>query len=197
MSMDSVSMIVDRPLPIILVVDDVRSNRWMLMHFIEGFGYPCISAENGEQAWEIVQNVPAQAVVTDIEMPVSTGIELIHNIRNSEVEAIRELPIFVCSSRADELKIRESASAATGFLAKPISRQRLETLLTNHLGARQSMHKSLSNERRAKYDDPELPPPKTPSPGTPVPGDPPSVPPMRDPPAPDPAPNPSMPVEPI
>ena len=64
----------------ILVVDDERNIRSGLCIAFEDEGYDTAQAEDGEQAWSIIQKQGADLVVTDLRMPVMSGYELLKKI---------------------------------------------------------------------------------------------------------------------
>lgn len=61
----------------VLLVEDNESLRGLLQCALEDAGYRVGTAENGQQALEIAEDVPIDAVVTDILMPEVDGLELI------------------------------------------------------------------------------------------------------------------------
>jgi PAS domain S-box-containing protein len=69
----------------ILVADDERNLREILVEYLEEWGHICIQAVNGEQAWDLFRERPQffDLVLSDIKMPVLNGIELIKKIKES------------------------------------------------------------------------------------------------------------------
>ena len=72
----------------VLVVDDVMSNRKMLVRLLERAGSRCQTATNGEEAVEVIRqnleeenSIPFDAVLMDHEMPELTGPEATETIR--------------------------------------------------------------------------------------------------------------------
>lgn len=80
----------------VLVVEDSLITRAQIQRIIEGEGYATLTATNGEEAWEKLQNQPVSLVLTDVEMPVLDGFELLKRIRASE--SFRELPTVLLTS---------------------------------------------------------------------------------------------------
>jgi two-component system, response regulator, stage 0 sporulation protein F len=75
---------------VILIVDDEEGLREGLSRLLENEGYTVLSAENGEQALEILQNAHIDLVLTDMRMPGMDGIELLKKIheRHGEIGVI-------------------------------------------------------------------------------------------------------------
>jgi CheY-like chemotaxis protein len=65
----------------ILIVDDDADARESLKILLETAGYEVEAAANGSHALRLQRSRPADAVVTDIFMPVSDGIETIKGFR--------------------------------------------------------------------------------------------------------------------
>lgn len=92
-----------------LVVDDSTMARKMIAKILEKAGFTITTAENGQQAWQILQadlrksresGNPLQdyvdIVVSDIEMPIMDGHSLTRHIKNENT--LRQLPVVLCSS---------------------------------------------------------------------------------------------------
>ena len=65
----------------ILTVDDSRSLRQMLVVTLRSAGYDVTEAEHGAEALDIAKRQTFDLVLTDINMPVMGGIELVKNLR--------------------------------------------------------------------------------------------------------------------
>jgi DNA-binding NtrC family response regulator len=67
----------------ILVIDDDESIRFLLRTVLEFQGYDVIEAENGYEGLLCYQAEPADLVITDMQMPVMDGLELITELRRT------------------------------------------------------------------------------------------------------------------
>jgi CheY-like chemotaxis protein len=70
----------------VLVVDDARVNRKLLMRLLQNQGHYCDEAEDGLVAVQLVENAlkacnPYDTILMDFEMPVMNGPTAAHNIR--------------------------------------------------------------------------------------------------------------------
>lgn len=66
----------------ILVVDDKDSNRATLKYFLGGMhNYEIIEAKDGFEAFNAYRNSPADLIITDMQMPGMSGLQLINKIR--------------------------------------------------------------------------------------------------------------------
>ena len=81
---------------VVLVVDDVETNRVILGEIIESMGCKVVLAENGTEALEKVREELPHLVLTDISMPEMDGYELCRVLKaNAETKAI---PIIFISA---------------------------------------------------------------------------------------------------
>ena len=80
----------------ILVVDDSRDLRYLLVRFLQSQGYDTAEAENGKIALEYLeQNPRPDLVLLDSEMDVMTGAQFLAELERSHPELLGELPIIV------------------------------------------------------------------------------------------------------
>ena len=61
----------------ILIIEDHSSVRMLLARVLEDAGYQVYEAANGRQGLEQFQSQPVDLVITDLEMPIMTGLEVI------------------------------------------------------------------------------------------------------------------------
>ncbi len=62
--------------PLILVADDEHHIRSVVAAKLRGSGFEVIEAADGEEALELARATPPDVVVTDLQMPVMSGLEL-------------------------------------------------------------------------------------------------------------------------
>ena len=63
--------------------------------------YEVLCAEDGQEAWEMILEDRPDVLVTDLQMPRMTGIELIEHIRANEATA--DLPVILLTAKGFEL----------------------------------------------------------------------------------------------
>lgn len=68
--------------------------------YLEAAGYKVITANNGNEAIEKLENYPIDVVVTDLDMPYCTGFELTKKIKSSE--QWRHLPVMALTALSGE-----------------------------------------------------------------------------------------------
>jgi chemosensory pili system protein ChpA (sensor histidine kinase/response regulator) len=114
--------------PRVLVVDDSISIRKYVQRFLDRSGYEVEVAPDGMQALDTMGKVKFDAVITDLEMPVMHGYDLIAEMKRNP--ALMNLPVIVLTSRAGE-KHRQKAleMGAQDYLVKPFEEQEMISAL--------------------------------------------------------------------
>ncbi len=108
----------------VLVVDDEIHIVHVVAIKLRNNGYEVISADNGAEALELAIRDKPDIIVTDYQMPVMTGLELVDNLRRHE--ETKDTPVIMLTARRfaisreqqDELQI-------SGCLSKPFSPKEL------------------------------------------------------------------------
>ncbi|MDN0123217.1 transporter substrate-binding domain-containing protein [Yersinia aleksiciae] len=113
----------------ILVVDDLPANRQLLQQQLAFIGIEQVmSAENGAEAWQILQHYSFDVVITDYNMPLMNGYELAAHIRSSP--AIKEMIIIGCTADArEESTSRCTDAGMNDCMIKPVTIDTLRTVL--------------------------------------------------------------------
>ncbi len=110
-----------------LLVDDIADMREIMVEWLRIYGFSEIrEAENGELAWQAYCEKRPDLLITDIQMPVMSGTELIQRIRKDD----EDLRIVVISGfiGEDYLPILESHGVAETVF-KPFKPERMQEVL--------------------------------------------------------------------
>jgi two-component system chemotaxis response regulator CheY len=117
----------------ILVVDDSKAVRAAVSLMLISQGYAVVEADDGEQAFSVVDDGGVDLVLTDLHMPNVDGYELIRRMRREATH--RFIPILVLTTDCREDTITDlKRMGATGVLQKPIERDGLGAALRRCLG---------------------------------------------------------------
>ncbi|GBE33936.1 chemotaxis protein CheA [bacterium BMS3Bbin06] len=118
----------------ILVVDDSLSVRKFVSILLEQNGYRALTASNGLEALHIIDEEPVDLIITDLEMPVMHGYELLGELKRRGM--INSVPTIVLTSRSSE-KHREKASllGAKDFIIKPFEEPQLLRVIRNNISS--------------------------------------------------------------
>ena len=116
----------------ILVVDDLDSNREVLINFLVPLGFDIAEANSGEQAISLTQQYQPDLIILDLVMPEMNGWEVTQSLRQESRFA--ELPIIIVSaSTLPEDRSYSYQAGADRFLAKPLSFENLLLSIEQHL----------------------------------------------------------------
>jgi type IV pilus assembly protein PilZ len=91
-----------------------------------------VEAVDGKQAWDLLQKEPCDLAITDLNMPVMGGEQLIRLIR--ENEKTRIMPVIAISAGTEEAQRAAYVAGADLFLGKPIMLVQLFSSLQRLLG---------------------------------------------------------------
>ncbi|MBE9205236.1 response regulator [Nostoc sp. LEGE 06077] len=124
----------------ILVVDDNPDLRTYVSDIIRRNGYQVHTARNGYEGFGVVQEMLPSLIVTDLMMPLVTGLEMIRMIRSDE--KLKGIPIILLTAKVDEeTRIESTEHGADAYLAKPFNDRELLAEVRNLLALKE-------NERR-------------------------------------------------
>jgi PAS domain S-box-containing protein len=103
----------------VLVVDDIATNRKLLCAILESEGHRAVEAGDGQEAMEILEREPVDAVISDILMPRMDGYRFCHELRANE--RFRNLPFIFHTSSYTSPSDEKLAfdMGADKFLTKP------------------------------------------------------------------------------
>ncbi len=117
----------------VLVADDDRMQRRILSVLLRKSGYEVVEASDGAEAWEILQQNPIRLLFTDWVMPEMTGLELIQQIRATDLG--HYVYVILCTGKESKADLVEGlSSGADDFLSKPANPGELRARL--HAGER-------------------------------------------------------------
>ena len=113
----------------VAVVDDSDLTREMVSNMLTQLGYHVVEAVNGRDALEKIRLDPPDVVITDLDMPVMDGFELISSIR--AVPGLEGLPVAVLTTRrTEDTKLAAMEAGAGAFVVKSsISPERIAALI--------------------------------------------------------------------
>lgn len=112
----------------ILVVEDIPNVLELIEISLRFKGYPVITAHNGQEALDMIEESPPSLIITDILMPKLDGFSLAQKIRTDP--ETRQIPIIFLSATylTPDDKTFALSLGAVRFIEKPIDTE--EFLLT-------------------------------------------------------------------
>ncbi|MFP4111063.1 MAG: PAS domain S-box protein [Desulfonatronovibrio sp.] len=116
----------------ILVVDDQPDNLALVRELLTPVGFEIFTAQGGEEAIEIFQQVEPHLILMDMRMPGMDGYETTARIKSTKLG--RKIPVVAVTASAfvdDEKRIR--ASGVDGYVRKPFRQEVLYAEIKRHL----------------------------------------------------------------
>jgi two-component system, cell cycle response regulator len=104
----------------ILVIEDNKTNRELMVYLLNAFGYSTCEAENGRRGLEMVRERLPRLVICDVQVPELDGYGIIRELKLDET--LRRIPVVAVTALAmvgDRDRIL--AAGFDGYVAKPIA----------------------------------------------------------------------------
>ena len=113
----------------IALVDDDRNILTSVTIALEAEGFRVRTYPDGQRAWDVLRDKPADLAVLDIKMPRMDGMELLRRLRE-----VTDMPIIFLTSKDDEIdQLLGLRMGADDYITKPFSQrlliERIRTLL--------------------------------------------------------------------
>jgi two-component system cell cycle response regulator DivK len=104
----------------ILIVEDNALNIKLFCDLLDAHGHETKAVTDSRQALETAQSFAPDLVITDIQLPHVSGLELILQLRaDDQLAAVPIMAVTAYSTSGDEERAREIGAQA--YVAKPIS----------------------------------------------------------------------------
>ncbi len=129
----------------VLVVDDDVSLRRVMKMQLEEAGYDVAVAADVRQAQDVINQHQPKLVVTDLRMPDSSGIDLLHYLRNEHLETT---VIVITAFGTVETAVEAMKTGAYDYITKPIDYEAL-VLVVHRAMERQNLLEEVRNLRSA------------------------------------------------
>ena len=113
----------------IVIADDEADIVELLSLVLTDFGYTVLTAANGLEAWKLIEQEQPQLVISDVMMPVMTGIQLLLQIKSKPEPIFKGIKIVLIS--AAPISITEPQADA--YLSKPFDVDNVETIINDLL----------------------------------------------------------------
>lgn len=140
----------------ILIVDDEPAQLSLLQELIRSTGMKTSTAVNGQQALEKLRTQKFDLVLTDIQMPVMDGFELVSAIKkNPEVP---EVPVIALSGKTDTMPPEYLEKGFRGSLLKPYSSKKLLRIIGDvlHVDLKEKEFKDKTRRKSRIYSLSEI-----------------------------------------
>ena len=103
----------------IMLVDAHFLHRTRAKKVLKDIGFTdVVEATDGQQALKVLDISKPNFVITDLDMPNMSGMELVRKIRETD----SSIPIIMLTNSAEKSKVLEAISAGTSdYLLKPVN----------------------------------------------------------------------------
>lgn len=121
-----------RKRPLVLVADDHKLTRELLVAYLSAAGYDTVEAEDGKETLRRLADFSPDLVLLDIIMPELNGYEVCRRIKENQETTL--LPVIVVTGLDDfETRLKMLNIGADDYINKPINEKELLTRIRNHL----------------------------------------------------------------
>lgn len=127
----------------ILIVDDDRTIRTLLSQYLEDAGYSCWTARDASHAKDILDSRPIELLLSDINMPGESGIELTHFVQQEYPDVAIVLVSIIDNPDAAKEALELNVY---GYIVKPFTRNIVliaveNALIRNRLELQNTMYR--------------------------------------------------------
>ena len=108
----------------VLIVDDSKSIRELLGSVLSNAGFAVTSADDGKAGFDTAVTGNFDLVITDVNMPIMNGLELLKSLRDTAKYSYK--PILILTTEfSQEMKEKGKNAGATGWMVKPFDPDKL------------------------------------------------------------------------
>ena len=117
----------------ILLVDDFDTMIKIIRNILDELGYRfIITANNGVDAWHILNQEKIDFIISDWNMPQMTGLELLKKVRNSP--ELSHIPFLMVIAEAEKRHILDAVEAKVNqYIIKPFTAEMLRKKIESAL----------------------------------------------------------------
>ena len=112
----------------VLVIEDDYATSKLLSNYLQKWGYEPTIVNSAEQTFQVIEKDTFLAVLMDIVLPDSNGLELLQKLRKNP--KTKRTPVIICSVEAEQQKA--FLMGAVEYFVKPINYKYLVEVLTHY-----------------------------------------------------------------
>lgn len=107
----------------VLLADDSRQMRGLVRTFLEALNIKKVEvASDADEAWEILKRFNPDLIISDWNMPPTSGLDFVRRIRADKNSPNPYVPVIMITAYTEEYRVLEARDASvTEFLAKPVT----------------------------------------------------------------------------
>lgn len=129
----------------ILVIDDEQGIRTVLSDVLEDEGFEVMTAADGKSGMALLEKGNCDLVILDVWLPDTSGIDILESMTQEQLDT----PVIIISGHANiDIAVKAVNLGAYDFLEKPLSIDKMITVVTNALEIRQLKKENSSLKER-------------------------------------------------
>ena len=122
-------------MPLIVVIDDDAGTRLLVSQVLKKEGLQVMAAEDGEKGMALIREHKPDLVVSDVQMPLMDGFEVLDRVRSDH--ALASTAVILLTSLQDRSYMRLGmTTGADDYLTKPFAPQELREAVSAQLNKR-------------------------------------------------------------
>ena len=126
----------------ILIIDDEQNHRLMMRLHLEDAGYKCFESDDGETAYNMINDVSPDLLLLDITMEVTDGLTLLNRIRSEGITT----PVVMVTAHTDaKTAVNAMKSGANDFITKPVNIEEMLNTIKDILSSNEQKRPKASN----------------------------------------------------
>ncbi len=131
----------------ILIADDDHIEKESLATILQREGYETITAGDGKEAWEKIQQSPPDLVLTDLKMPYLNGLELLSEIKAKypEIEVVIITGYATVESAINAMKV-----GAIDYISKPFNVEEVKIIIKKTLEKKELQEENIQLRKQLK-----------------------------------------------
>lgn len=118
----------------ILFAEDTPFFQRVTMDYLLSAGYDITLANNGKEAWDILNIKEFDLILSDIHMPVMDGIELASRVRDHTI--FKKIPMIALTSMTDDTSKQKGIDIGFDFYEYKLDRDKLLSVIEKALNAK-------------------------------------------------------------
>src|SRR3954471_19084961 len=134
----------------VLVVDDEESIREFLEIMLRKEGYEVTCAEDGQKALELIKKKSFDLVISDLQMPNMTGIELLRHVKDQYPDI---LFMMITAFGTTETAVEAMKLGAYDYITKPFKIDEVRININNALKSKRLETENIQLKRELKKEN--------------------------------------------
>src|SRR4030067_1849663 len=133
----------------ILIVDDEKNLLEVLSIMLAQEGYNVTTSTGGKEVFEILENNEFDMVITDIKMPIISGLDVLRFVKESSPDTV---VIMITAFASHETAVETMKAGAYDYITKPFNNDRIKLVIKKALEKRSLIKENLYLKRKLEKE---------------------------------------------